>query len=360
MRTAYKKDQVKTRARKGVQEGSEETIEWPATIASADGIVSKVTNKKIQFKRDEDNRTISYQLIRTCDKGETKLNPLVKKGEAIFKDQIIASLTPVYNNINCAGNMSEKEYREMLLAKAISDRYAAAKALSYFDHNIRIASSLINKLNQKDEHIYVKLEAAASLMRNGNKKGVEFIKKTLKEGTPENRLETVIILGEINSPNSIRLLTETLHNEREEVEIRAGVAWALGEIGNSVSINTLIDSFINIDDKIKAEAARALAKIGSKADSETVSKIIKDFPEHQDQKMGVAWALSKMDVPIKKLTPLFDEHNAIWGAYIIGQKEPKHYIEGMESIKDSYPKVYFGVNLLWNITSGWIDGLRLY
>ncbi len=61
----------------------------------------------------------------------------------------------------------------MLHSNSLADRYTAAKAFSYIKHHDM--ALLVSRLSDGDEHIYVKLEAAATLARHGNKNGYDFI-----------------------------------------------------------------------------------------------------------------------------------------------------------------------------------------
>ena len=98
------------------------------------------------------------------------------------------------------------------------------------------------------------------------------------------------LISEISLDKSCLLLCDVLKNDHQDPEIRAGAAWALGELGNRFALRALMDSFSAVDDSIRVEAARALAKLGSSFTPE----IVKEFPKvSPDKRPGIAWALSK-------------------------------------------------------------------
>jgi hypothetical protein len=162
LRAAQRDDKAILVRPKGAEEGFESRVNWPATIAKASGVVVSVTPDRIQYKRQPDNRTISPPLSR---KG-LFLTPLVNVGEIISEYQFIAAVVPVSRIFPCNKITSEAHYLGLLSNPALSKRYASAKALSFFVSD-NVVRSLSNTLSNPDEHLYVKLEAAASLARQG-------------------------------------------------------------------------------------------------------------------------------------------------------------------------------------------------
>lgn len=313
LREAYQSGQVIKPSRKGAREGFEMRVVWPAAVANGSGVVSEIRKTHIQYKRKTDKRTITYQMVR---RGRIRLHPLVKEAQQIMKNQILASVVPVSRHFPCDGGMSEDEYTNLLNSSSLSERYTAAKALGYFD-SAKTRKALAQKTKDHKEHIYVKLEAAASLASVGEEQGWKFIRECLSDEYLQNRLETVITLGEIKTMDSSKLLIQTLQDQEQRPEIRGGAAWALGELEEKIAIEALIDSFDEIEKEIRVEAARALAKLAQKYTPE----ILKRFPKKRPSKRpGVAWALSKAaKFTIEDLTNLLIDKDARqWVSYIIG------------------------------------------
>ncbi|MBX7261536.1 MAG: hypothetical protein K1X26_07800 [Chitinophagales bacterium] len=353
LRQAEKNNQVVFVKPKGAEEGFEARINWPATISSSSGIIKKISENSIQFSREIDSRTIS---LRTTKKG-LQINPLVSVGETIKRNQILASVVPVCDILN-TNTVDYKFYLENLTSIALSERYAASKALAYFD-NRQVGEELINKLKNVDEHIYIKLEAAASLAKQNIETGYEFILSCLGDSYLQNVLETVIILAEIKTETSCKILCDILLSNNFDPEIKAGAAWALGELKNKQSLNALIESFESISESIKIEASRSLAKLTT----DYTGDIIEKFRQANSiQKSGIAWALTK-STTLKLddlLNSLSDNDSRQWVSYIIGYQGEEYYINEIEKLKNTDSEVYFAVTVLWKILTSWINNLNEY
>jgi len=354
LRQTFTSDKVVSEKPKGAEEGFESRITWPAAIAKSNGIVKDFNENRIQYKRNVDQRTISLQLT----KRNIKMIPIVGIGEEVYENKIIASVVPVALRVPKKTEVDQNHYLRMLSGSSISDRYAAAKALSFFQTD-EVITQLINKINDSSEHIYIKLEAAASLSRAGEKAGWDFIANCLTDDYLQNRLEAVIILAEIKSGKSCELLCEVLQDGSQNPEIRAGAAWGLGELSNKIAINVLINCFLLVDDEIKIEAARALLKLNDLFSTEILDK----FKSAADiNKPGIAWAINKsgkFDFD-SLLEALGDEESRIWISYIIGNQTQEEYIDKIEKLKMKDKEVYFAVTVLWKILSSWVYGLEEY
>ena len=354
MKKAYDNNLIKTEKPKGATEGYETRITWPSSIASGNGKISHISSDKLQYKRATDNRTITLRLERNG----IKLTPLVKAGDEIKKDQILASVVTVFSGFDCAKDTSGEYYIKMLQSTSLSDRYAAAKALPYFPSK-NVAEELSEKIDDRKEHIYVRLEAASSLLKMGNKEGLSFFEKILADEYLENRLEGIITLGEIDSNDSCDLLIKALLDANQHPEIRAGAAWSLGELKNKKAMDALVKVFNEIKLNIRQEAARALVKFG---DSHT-KDIIKLIPKsNEDERAGIAWALSKSgQFSISDLIPVMvDDDARKWLSWVIGTQDEAKYISQIEELKNKDKEVYFTVTVLWKILSSWINGLDIY
>lgn len=336
---------------KGAEEGFEVRLKWPAIIAKAPGRVSTITEERIQYRRFPDNRSITLRVRQG-------LELLVNSGETIAANQILAANVPVIQKLPCSKSATSDYYIALLSSRSLSERYGAAKALTYFP-NRGIFNALLQETSDDSENIYVRLEAAASLARNGHGQGWAFIRECLSSEYLQNRLEAVIILGEIESDISCQLLIDVLSDEEQHSEIRAGAAWALGELHNKLALPALINSFVSIEPNIRIEATRALAKLATSYTFE----LLQHFPESSEEKRpGIAWALSKSHrfMLEELLDTLIDDDTRHWVAYIIGNQDRQGYIHKIEQLKQRDPEVYFAVTVLWKIMNSWIYNLEEY
>lgn len=122
--------------RSGPTQGSELTITWPSTTASADGIVKQVTDEnRIQISRDSDDYTLSYSLEKKIDNDEYVLmEPLASEGERVAGEtEFIAAPFELLSEdeIECPCDYSTEDYIDDLDSDSFSDRFAAIKALGY-------------------------------------------------------------------------------------------------------------------------------------------------------------------------------------------------------------------------------------
>ena len=354
MRKAYKSKQVIQEKPKGAQEGFEIRLKWPSVVAKANGTIAAVSDSRVQYKRGIDDRTIS---VRLKQKG-IDLRPLIITGEIVNEGQFLASAVSVHREFACDKDKTYKDYVKLLKSPSVSDRYSAAKALSHYDSKDS-ADALRDKIADARDHIYVRLEAAASLMRRGQKEGIEFLTQIVHDEYLENRLEGVIILGEISKGDSAKLLQEVLLDREQHPEIRAGAAWALGELCKPETLDSLVRAFVGVEKSIQIEAARALAKI-AESHSEKVMNLFADATG--EQRAGIAWALTKrgsigMD---RILDNMVDDDSRQWLAYLIGSRKPEEYVSEIEKLKRKDPEVYFAVTVLWKIISSWVYGLEEY
>lgn len=350
LREAEKEQKVIFVKPKGAEEGFEARINWPACIATSKGEIIEI-DKTIKY-RTEEGRIKWVGLT----KGGKRLSPLVKIGDKVQPNQILASVVNISQTIPDT-IVNSNFFLANLSSLILSERYAAAKALSYFNEK-KVISSLLNKLTDKDEHIYVKLEVAASLCRLGAD-GYTFIRECLKDTYLQNILEAVIVLAEIKTDTANKILCNVLLDESFDPEIRAGAAWGLGEQQNKSALTSLIASFNSIDKNVKIEVARALGKLTSNYSNEILSAFNIATPNEMP---GIAWALTKSNSI--NIYHFLDNLNSLearqWISYIIGMQGEEKYISEIERLKNKDPEVYFAVTLLWKITTSWINGLKEY
>jgi hypothetical protein len=201
------------------------------------------------------------------------------------------------------------------------------------------------------------VEAAAGLMRRRHPSGQEFFASALRDDYLENRLEATIVLGEIATPAAAAMLIAALGDTEQHPEIRAGAAWALGEVGRREALSPLIESFSELETTIKVEAARALARIARSHLGDVLQALPGSSPA---QRPGVAWALGKAGgFTIGQVLPaLVDDDARHWVAYLVGTQSQETMLPEIEVLATQDPEVYFAVTVLWKILASWVYGLE--
>lgn len=352
LRKAFNEKRVVFTKPKGAEEGFEIRVTWPCAVASYDGVIFDVSDSRVRLRRKTNSRILSLRLNR----GGLLLLPVVQAGQEVCAGQIIAAVVPVSSAFPCTSADAKIAFLQLLTSPAVADRYTATKALSHFQ-SPDVTDPLLARMNDDREHIYVRLEAAAGLARAGQAVGMEFVRKMLNASYLEHRLEAVITLGEIRSPESVRALTGVLLDANQHAEIRAGAAWALGELQQPASIDALIQVFLELAEPIRIEAARALRKLAATTGVDLSAKFT---AAQDDQRAGIAWALSRsgrVNVP-ELLTLMVDDEARRWVAYILGTQNKDAFVTQIEELRHRDPEVYFAVTVLWKILASWIHNLE--
>lgn len=352
LKQAFKKKQVIQEAPKGTQEGSEIRLTWPSAIAKDDGNIIEINKKRIKYKRKKDGRTISLSL----KKRGIALNPLVKIGDDITANQFIASVAEPINHIKPKNKITTDFYVAKLDSLILSERFAAAKALGFLEDR-KAAPKLLQRVQDSKEHIYIRLEAAATLVKLGSEEQLKFLKELLDDSYFENRLETVIVLSELKTKSAINILMEIVFNSEQPTEVRAGAAWALGETKSPIVASTLIKAFDTQEIRIKEDAAKSLLKIGGKATKDLITALQNSS---EDVRAGAAWSLSRInELDIQELSSkLKNSESRKWVAWILGHKDKNQVEKKLNNLKDQDPEVYFAATVLWTALNSWISSLE--
>lgn len=348
--------------RSGPTEGSELTIEWPSSTSTADGIVKQIKgdNDRVQISRDSDNYTLSYSLEKKIGDDEyAQLTPLVEPGERVPAETkfIAAPFEPISGDrLNCPANYPVEDWIEDLDSESFSDRFAAIKALGFLDVGEEL-DKLEEIISEEDAHPYAKIEAAASLARQDRSAGWDYfdqILSTASEDDSSERLEVIIILGEIDSQKSINRLQKVLTDSDEISELRAEAAHSLGMIGATSALEDLIQSLDNESDLIKRDCIEAIAKIVDGKDDELISGLSSD---EANIRLGCALALAKTDIDtIREMIEQTDEvpkEGLTIALCLTDDSEAQTLIENLD-IDD---RMTFAVETISEFFNSWADEL---
>ncbi len=354
MQDAYKKKRVKITTPKGVEEGSEIRVIWPATRAQEASRVAEVTDTIIRLE------PLSGGPARRCMLGRktTALTPLCKAGDIVKKNQLVAAVTPISLKLSPIPDVGESYFREKLSSPVLSERYAAAKALRYRGYETS-TTVLVGRVVHEAEDIYVRLEAAAALANQDNAVGWEFLEGSLSSPFNQVQLETVIVLSEIPKSRSQKLLIDVLGDRHKHEEIRAGAAWALGEFRNTDASRALVSVFDEASMEVKTEAARALSRIAP----DQIPLLVELLQESDWAKRdGLAWVLARHgNFELKTiLDKKPDENLRRWLSYILGYGKDRFLEEAIREVCNADPEVYFSATVLWQILASWVHELEEY
>jgi HEAT repeat protein len=353
MRAAYNRGAVKVTAPKGVEEGSEIRVIWPSVAAHDTSVVSDVTATAIKLSPVSEGRPQRCVLARS-----TPLIPLCQIGETVSRNQVVAAVVPAVLDLTCPADVGEPYFVDKLSSAALSERYAAAKALRFRGHTSAVLA-LSSRIADDVEDIYVKLEAAAALAAHGFNNGWDYLELSLSSDYAQVQLETIIVLSEISSPRSQALLIGALADSSRQEEIRAGAAWALGEFRTDDAARALADTFDHTSLDIKVEAARALLRIAPDR-IPLLLALIRSSPE--SSRDGLAWVLAKTGTfdPAEIVLGPTDDNLRRWAGYVLGYGRGRFLDASVEAVCHDDPEVYFAASVLWQLLSSWIHDLKEY
>jgi hypothetical protein len=208
LRAAYANGNVSISERKGVEEGSEIRVTWPAAIASDSGVVESVTGKSMVLRFESGKR--GHVLLQ---RARGPLQPLISEGRQFSALEIIAAGVPVTRRCACAGGATVDTYLEKVTSLSLTDRYMVVKALKHFDSPAAV-DALKDRLVDASEDIYVQVEAAASLVAKDDGTGAAFLDHLLLQDHASYRLEAAIVLGDVANRTSASLLRRTHETRR--------------------------------------------------------------------------------------------------------------------------------------------------
>jgi len=352
LKAAFDAKQTNITQPKAASQGAEVQVVWPAAIAAEPGTVIELSERRIVCKRDGDGRRVFCQLSRR--KG-VRLHPQVEEGQTVQENQVLASVVPVTRTVPLGPTVGSDHYVAELSSANERVRFAAAKALSGFPGH-KTDAALLVRMGDPADHIFIRLEASASVARHGRAEGWRFLAQTLQDQFAENRLEACIVLAEIDAENARTMLMAKLAQQDEHVDVRAGAAWALGEHRHPAAMRSLADAFASAPEAVRAEAARALTKLARVHRSGAVDL----FESVTDRaRPAVAFALRKgAAVTVDEMKRLMKSDDMRqWVAYIIGTGES---VEEIEKLKGLDPQVYFAATLLWKMLTSGIYDLEEY
>ncbi|MDD4891764.1 MAG: HEAT repeat domain-containing protein [Phycisphaerae bacterium] len=352
LKLAFAAGQASITQPKAASQGAEVQVVWPTAVAGETGTVTEVSERRVAYRRDSDNRPTFCQLFR---KKVLRLLPQVEVGQQVQENQVLASAVPVTRGVPLGQPVGVDHYLGELSSSNARVRFAAAKALSGFAGKV-VDVALAERMGDQADHIFIRLEAAASLARHARPEAWQFLSQTLADQFAENRLESCIVLAEIDAEDARTLLIGKLAQQGEHVDVRAGAAWALGEHRQPVAMRALADAFASAPEAVRIEAARALTKLARVHRGEMVDL----FESVADKaRPAVAFALrTGAKATVEELRrKLNSDDMRQWMAFVIGTG---HGVEEIEKLKALDGQVYFAATLLWKMLTSGIYDLEEY
>jgi HEAT repeat protein len=338
------------RPRKGVTEGSEATIAWPATFANASATVIQIRGARIIVRRESDNRE-TYRQIRNG------LHLMVAAEDRIVVNQVMASaVRPTLGvELNCPGHLRENHITNLLNSREKTQRFTGLK-LARLRREDAYRAAVRNLAADVEEDIYVRLEAVAYLASVCGDRLQPLIQPYMDDTDPQNQLEAVITLAECATPEAVNLLSAILDRADLHYFLRSAAAWGLGRIGSAEAIERLIRAFSDVTPEIREEALDGIVRL----DANAVPRLLASLA-HED--MAIASGAAEAIRQFKNLT---DEHlnqiaqrargrnPSIWPVWLLGNLPRGRVNLVIANLQDMAPELHYALSLLWSFCESWI------
>jgi hypothetical protein len=249
---------VKESNRKGVADGYELDITWPAKVPGPDSTVLELDPASRAVKTQHSSgRPYSYPLP-----GESPLHFYAEAGkELVGGEEFVLGCVAPAGDVSCEGETWD--FRDDLESDSKLDRYVAIKAAG-IDGDVGIIPTLTAIAETPDEDPRIQLEALGSIARldpaaipavaawtrkRVDGKGVDV----------ELATEGVFVLSELAGKSAAAALSELAADREVDPETRSAAVWGLGAAGVDEP-DRVLEFVADEDDQV---ALHAMAGIGS-------------------------------------------------------------------------------------------------
>jgi hypothetical protein len=267
---------------KSASEGAERDRVWPSIVPSRNGTVQTVSKERLVVEMSADGdkaaRMQTYAL-----KGK---HPYVKPGDKFVAGaSFLAGLPKRLARLEDYRSRTYDPLKE-LNSKLAVDRYAAAKAIPHRSDLKGGAVSALEALLAKEQEERVALEAAGAAAVLGSAMGRQKIEKTLwGDGSPEMRMEAVLILTELGSSFARTELSKVVSSAKfTGDEIRQAAVWGLGKAG----LRAYDEVHPFIDDSDDNVAMHAIMAFGRDTPSAVIARLVGDLQSSSARRAGAA------------------------------------------------------------------------
>jgi len=335
---------------KGVTEGSETAIAWPATFATRSGIIEAVKGRKLTIRPAAGGRRMSRSIPENQ-------HVLVVAGEMTETNQIlgsaVASLTR--SNLRCSGHLPDLHIANLLGSRERTQRFTGIK-LARLRVEAAYQAAAGELVADSVEDIYIRLEAASYLASVCGESARTLFRHHLDSPDPQARLETVIALGEAGTPEAVAILSELLDAPEQPHFLRSAAAWCLGRIGDDVSIERMMRAFADVDQDIREQALESLAILGASATSTLLGGLRAQDPAIA---AGAAEALRQQQ-PLSRAIieqiagELRSTQPSPWSVWLFGHLPRDQVASAIADLQQTAPPLHYAISILWSFVDSWI------
>jgi len=337
---------------KGVTEGSETSVAWPAIFATRPGIVTAIEGRKVVIQPAAGGR----RTPRTIPPHQTIF---VSVDDVIETNQVLASAVRAIpmTELACPGSLPDHHIDHLLASRERTLRFTGIK-LARLRREPQYQSTAEELVGDDEEDVYVRLEAASYLTAVCGRPAQPLFDPYLTNPEEQTRLEAVIALAEAGTSQAVEILSSLLDAEHQPHFLRSAAAWGLGRIGGEVAISRLMRAFSDVNYKIREEALELLATLGVSA-----TPILLNGIRETDSAIaaGAAEALRQQEsLPQSAITRLVEELRSEtpsqWAVWLFGHLPRDQVAITIADLQQTSPPLHYAISLLWSFMESWIAG----
>lgn len=340
---------TKTRA-KGVTEGSETIISWDGAFSSRTGRIEAVEGQRITIRRTSDGH------VRTAGVPEA-LKIWVKTGDTVEVGQLLAStVVPIIGTeLACPGHLPDRHIERLLSSRERTQRFTGIK-LARLRKETEFVPPIRDLASDKEEDIYIRLEGASYLAAVPSASELELFGGFLSSSDPQVQLETVITLGETQTPGAVELLCRILDDASPPYFLRSAAAWCLSQASGDQATNRLVRAFSDVDATIREEALHGLVSIGGPAWPVLLAGL-----NEMDHSIAAGCAETlRQQYPLDEnvvadlMKALESGQPSPWTVWLAGQLPRERVATSIASLQNTAPQLHYAISLLWSFIESWI------
>jgi len=348
--SAFRSVPFQNKTIKGVTEGSESIIAWPATFSTRTGLVERVEGQKVAIRRTADKHLYVWNI-------PSGRRIFVEPGEYVQDYQVIASAVEPADHaqLACPAALPDNHVATLLQSRERTQRFTGIKLARLTRDGNHVAA--VEQLTlDPEEDIYIRLEGMAYLASVAGHSARTLFETSLRSPNHQTQLEAVIAIGETATSEAVELLSEILDHTDHPYFLRSAAAWCLGQIGGDAAISKLIQLFRDVDVKLREEALDRIVAIGQEAFPALCEHI---HAQDMDLAAGCAEALRQQSLPdalLSELLPKLGSQPAppFWPVWLFGNL-PRHQAAPIiAELQATAPELHYALSLLWSFTESWI------
>jgi hypothetical protein len=238
-----------------------------------------------------------------------------------------------------------------------TQRFTGVK-LARHRHEVRY-KDVIRKVGlNREEDIYVRMEAAAYLVAVAGEPAETTFRPYLSRAEDQVRLEAVVALAETRTDAAGEVLAEIMDDSSAPYFLRSAAAWGLGRIGTDASARRLIAAFSDVNTAIREEALDAVTMLGVAPLPRLLEEV---FSHDNGVAAGAAETIRRLsEVPQNAIEQLVERilsgDPPEWAAWLLGSLPNPDATTHLEvaRLQEDRPQVHFAVTVLASFTESWI------